>query len=140
MPEWLNPVVNPEFLVGSRFDIREQALANARVLWPMVEQERIVSGRATSARALPSTLEVVITSHGRWCEAAIVHGGEIRNGEVAPQYIFVESQRFGSEREALYAVLTVTQVKLYKMWSENVQLAPGTNRYVDGKGYGAFFM
>lgn len=105
----------------------------------MIEEERYLSGRTTSMRALPKNLEVVITSGGHWCKAAIVYGGEISNNTKAPHFIFAESEKFATEREALCAISKVTEHRLREMFGEHVYLAAGTKRLADEWGYGAVF-
>ncbi|TKA64190.1 hypothetical protein B0A55_10416 [Friedmanniomyces simplex] len=97
-------------------NLREQILANARILWPILEGKRkCADGKPNSSPRATPQMEVVVHGAGDAVQAAVLRSGMADycpEVEGIKKYIFVRSENEDSPEMAIQKLLDLTMVML----------------------------
>ncbi|KAK5737909.1 hypothetical protein LTR17_006349 [Elasticomyces elasticus] len=94
------------------FNVREQILDNARILWPILEEERCSSGSSanTSVQRITPSMTVVVVGCGTAVYAAVIRHEHERIGTYNYQYL--RTIDTDSAEKAMHLLLDLTMVLL----------------------------
>ncbi|KAK5743617.1 hypothetical protein LTR17_002524 [Elasticomyces elasticus] len=118
---------------AGKVDIREQILANARALWPVLEAKKGYS-IANRGHGLLPVMEVVVAGTGTTIYASVVRSQV--SGTAVGKFCFMRSDDTDSVEKSINKLLELTMVLLYREFEGAFfHEQHDTQLDVAGKGY-----
>ncbi|KAK3619377.1 hypothetical protein LTR56_024060 [Elasticomyces elasticus] len=119
------------------FDVREQILDNARILWPILEEKRCltVSSAHSSVQRVTPSMTVVVAGRYDAIYAVVLRHEHERTG--SHNYQFIRSSDTDSAEKAMHMLLNVTMILLDQEVEEIGQIG-ASERMVDVAGEGCW--
>ncbi|KAK5737911.1 hypothetical protein LTR17_006351 [Elasticomyces elasticus] len=101
---------------AGKLDIREQILANARALWPVLEAKKSYSISSRTTALMPD-MEIVVVGAGTTIYASVIRSCIL--GSPDRKYVFMRSDYTDSVEKSITKLLELTMVLLEKEFSAN---------------------